>query len=124
MSEFLKLVAATDVPEGTMKEIDSDGHALLVANVGGTFLVADARCPHLGGHLARGVLQGAIVTCPLHHSQFDLSDGHVVRWTDFTGPVLTMAELARHPRPVRVYESAIEDGWVTVGPQKPPTVTP
>jgi 3-phenylpropionate/trans-cinnamate dioxygenase ferredoxin subunit len=124
MGEFIKLIAASEVPEGTMSEVESDGHALLVANVGGTFLVTDARCPHLGGHLARGVLTGAVVTCPLHHSQFDLSDGHVVRWTDFKGAVLTIAELARHPRPLRVYTAAVEDGYVMVGHQKDPVATP
>jgi 3-phenylpropionate/trans-cinnamate dioxygenase ferredoxin subunit len=124
MTEFIRLIEAGQVPEGTMKEVESDGHPLLVANVGGTFRVADARCPHLGGHLAEGVLEGAVVTCPRHHSQFDLTDGHVVRWTDFTGAVLTMAEFAKHPRPLRVYEAAVADGFVTVGPQKAPVVTP
>ena len=29
-----------------------------------------------------GKLDGTIVTCPRHYSQFDLADGRVVRWTD------------------------------------------
>jgi 3-phenylpropionate/trans-cinnamate dioxygenase ferredoxin component len=124
MEGFIRLVAAVDVPEGTMREVDSDGHPLLVANVGDAFYVSDGRCPHLGGHLPEGVLEGSIVTCPRHGSQFDLTDGHVVRWTHFTGVTLTMVELARHPRPLRVYETAVEDGFVMVGPQKPPAVTP
>jgi 3-phenylpropionate/trans-cinnamate dioxygenase ferredoxin subunit len=124
MSGFVNLIAASEVLEGVMKEVESDGHPLLVANVGGRYLVADARCPHLGGHLAEGVLAGAIVTCPRHHSQFDLTDGHVVRWTDFAGAVLTIAELARHPRPLRVYEAVVENGSVMVGRQKNPVATP
>lgn len=124
MDDFIKLVAASEVPEGTMKEVVSDGHPLLVANVGGSFYVSDGRCPHLGGHLPEGVLHGAIVTCPRHGSQFDLTDGHVVRWTHFTGAVLTMVELAKHPRPLRVYETKVEDGFVMVGHQKPPVAMP
>jgi len=124
MSPLIKLVAASEVPDGAMVEVESDGHVLLVANTAGTFHIADGRCPHMGGHLANGVLAGTIVTCPRHHSQFDLSDGHVVRWTDFTGAVLTIAELARHPRPLRVFEASIVDGFVAVGPEKPPPVTP
>jgi 3-phenylpropionate/trans-cinnamate dioxygenase ferredoxin subunit len=124
MSEFIRLIEAGQVPEGTMKEVESGGHPLLVANVGGVFHVADARCPHLGGHLAEGALEDAVVTCPRHHSQFDLTDGHVVRWTDFGGAILTMAELARHPRPLRVYEAVVEDGFVMVGPLKDPVATP
>ena len=120
MSGFIALVAAADVPVGTMKAVELDGHTLLVANAGGEFFVADGRCPHLGGHLDRGVLEGSVVTCPLHHSQFDLADGHVVRWTDWKGAALTIAELSRHPRPLRVYESTVVEGTVMVGAEKAP----
>ena len=118
MSEFIKLVATSEVPQGAMKEVESEGHPLLVARVGGTFLVADARCPHLGGHLAEGVLVGAVVTCPRHHSQFDLTDGRVVRWTDFTGPLEQVNETIRHHRPLQMYEVRVADGVVSVGPPK------
>jgi 3-phenylpropionate/trans-cinnamate dioxygenase ferredoxin subunit len=124
MSGSIELVAADEVPAGTMKAVERDGHALLVAHVGDLFLVSDARCPHLGGHLDRGTLEGSVVTCPLHHSQFDLADGHVVRWTDWKGAVLTIAELARHPRPLRVYEAEVVGGMVLVGAEKPPVPTP
>jgi 3-phenylpropionate/trans-cinnamate dioxygenase ferredoxin subunit len=124
VSGFIDLVPADEVPPGTMKAVEIDGHELLAAHVSGGFLVADARCPHLGGHLDQGVLVGSVVTCPRHHSQFDLTDGHVVRWTDWTGAVLTIGELARHPRPLRVYESEVVGGMVMVGAQKPPAATP
>jgi 3-phenylpropionate/trans-cinnamate dioxygenase ferredoxin subunit len=120
MSGFIELMPAAEVAVGEMKAIEIDDHELLVANVAGVFLIADARCPHLGGHLANGVLEGSVVTCPRHHSQFDLADGHNIRWTDWTGPALSIAELTRHPRPLRVYESQVVDGIVMVGPEKPP----
>lgn len=120
MSGYIELVPAVQVPDGTMTMVEVDGHELLVAHVGESFLVADNRCPHLGGHLASGVLDGAVVTCPRHHSQFDLTDGHVVRWTDWKGAALTMGELVRHPRPLRVYEVKVAGGAVFVGPEKSP----
>ena len=120
MSEFLDVAAADDVSEGQMHEFNVGGHDLLVAHVGGAFHISDAHCPHLHGNLTKGTLEGSIVTCPLHHSQFDLADGHVVRWTDWTGVVKSMAELARHPRPLRVYEVSVVDGRILVGPEKPP----
>jgi len=124
VSGFIELIPAGEVPPGAMKAVELDGHELLIAHVGDVFLVADARCPHLGGHLVQGVLVGSVVTCPRHHSQFDLTDGHVVRWTDWTGAVLTIGELARHPRPLRVYESEVVEGIVMVGAQKLPIATP
>ena len=120
MDEFIDVVSVDGFEVGEMRQVAVESHELLVARVGGAFFVADARCPHLHGHLAKGVLEGTVVTCPLHHSQFDLSDGHCVRWTDWTGPAKTMSELARHPRPLRVYESDVKDGMVRVGPEKPP----
>jgi 3-phenylpropionate/trans-cinnamate dioxygenase ferredoxin component len=120
MSDFIDVASTDGFEDGEMLQATVDGHELLVARIGDEFLIADARCPHLRGHLAKGILEGTVVTCPLHHSQFDLADGHCVRWTDWSGPVKTMGELARHPRPLRVYESDVKDGMVRVGPEKPP----
>jgi 3-phenylpropionate/trans-cinnamate dioxygenase ferredoxin component len=124
MSGFIEVTSVEGLEPGTMREVEVDGHQFLVARIGDTYHVTDGRCPHLGGHLAQGVLDGVVVTCPRHHSQFDLTDGSCLRWTDWTGAVLTVAELAKHPRPLRSYESKVEDGKVYVGPQKPPGRVP
>lgn len=120
MSDFIELTSTEGFASGTMREVELDGHKLLVALVGDSFLVTDARCPHLGGHLELGVLEGSVVTCPRHHSQFDLSDGSCLRWTDWKGAALSIAELAKHPRPLRAYESKVQDGKVFVGAEKAP----
>jgi 3-phenylpropionate/trans-cinnamate dioxygenase ferredoxin subunit len=122
MSDFIEVGSVLEFDDGGMREVAVDGHELLVARVGEAFYVSDARCPHLHGNLTKGSLQGSVVTCPLHHSQFDLADGRCIRWTDWKGPVKTMAELARHPRPLRVYEVEVADGKVLVGPQKRPAL--
>ena len=122
MTGFREVVDAEAVPEGSMQTVELDGHELLIARVADQWHVADNRCPHMGGHLAQGVLDGTIVTCPRHHSQFDLTDGRVLRWTDWKGVVLSVGELLRHPRPLRIYEVKVERGKVLVGPQKAPPV--
>lgn len=119
MADFIELTSTDGFEAGTMRQVDLEGHEFLVARVGDAFYVTDARCAHLGGHLARGVLEGSVVTCPLHHSQYDVTDGRVLRWTDWTGLAQSVAALARHPRPIRAYESKVEGGTVWVGPQKP-----
>ena len=120
MDDYVHLTDISDLGDGAMKQADVDGHEFLVARVGDAYYVSDARCPHLHGHLAKGTLVGSVVTCPLHHSQFDLTDGSVVQWTDFTGAVKSVAEFARHPRPLRVYESSLTGPDLAVGPQKAP----
>jgi 3-phenylpropionate/trans-cinnamate dioxygenase ferredoxin subunit len=118
MSEFIELTSVDGLVDGSMRQVDLEGHEFLVAKIEEQFYITDARCAHLGGHLALGVLEGSVVTCPLHHSQYDLRDGSVLRWTDWSGMALSVAKLARHPRPIRAYESKVEDGKVWLGPQK------
>ena len=120
MSDFMELAGTEVFEPGTMREVELEGHKFLVACVGDEYLVTDARCPHLGGPLVKGDLDGSVVTCPWHHSQFDLRDGSCLRWTGYKGAVLTVAELARHPRPLRTYESKVEAGRLFVGAEKPP----
>ena len=120
MSEYIEALPAVEISAGTMTRIEIDDHDLLIANAGGSYYAADAFCPHLHGHLWEGTLEGTVLTCPRHGSQFDLADGHCVRWTEWSGAVKSMAEFARHPRPLRVYECVVEDGKVLVGPQKEP----
>lgn len=123
MSEFLSLIAASEVPNGTMKAVEVEGHDFLVANVGGEFFVTDAHCPHLHGNLSRGTLEGTVLTCPLHGSQFDVRDGSVIRWTDWGDTLRKVGSLVRHPRRLRTYEAEVVDGIVKVGPQKEPPDT-
>jgi 3-phenylpropionate/trans-cinnamate dioxygenase ferredoxin subunit len=118
MDDFIELTSTDGFEDGTMRQVDLEEHEFLVAKIAGRFYITDARCAHLGGHLVRGVLEGSVVTCPLHHSQYDLRDGTVLRWTDWSGMALSVAKLTRHPRPIRAYESKVEDGKVWVGPQK------
>lgn len=114
----MDLVGTDEVGDGRMVGVKADGHQYLVARVGERYYVADGRCPHLHGNLVKGTLEGTVVTCPLHHSQFDLADGSVVRWTNLHGAALTVASAVRGPRPLPVYEVDVTDGRVRVGPAR------
>jgi 3-phenylpropionate/trans-cinnamate dioxygenase ferredoxin subunit len=119
MSGYTDVLGAEELADGAMTKVEAHGVTLLLARTGDTFYAAQSRCPHVGGNLARGTLEGTIVQCPLHGSRFDLRDGRVVRWTEFTGAVQAVDETLRHPRPLRVYEVRVEGGRVLVGPEKP-----
>ena len=120
MSEYITATSVEGFESGTMRRVEVEDHEFLVAKVGDTFYVADDRCPHLHGDLSRGTLEGTIVTCPRHHSQFDLVDGSVVRWTDFEGAVKSVATLVRHPRTLRTYAVRIDGDMLSIGPEKTP----
>lgn len=44
-------------------------------NIEGVFYALDGVCPHQGGPLGKGAVQGHVVTCPWHGWQFDVRDG-------------------------------------------------
>ncbi|MFH1651977.1 MAG: Rieske (2Fe-2S) protein [Chloroflexota bacterium] len=105
---YYPAVRTDELADGNMKSVPVEGHELLIARVGNKYYAADNRCPHMGGRLAQGSLEGTVVTCPLHASRFDLADGKVLRWTDFSRPVVTLMKIFKPARPLRVYPVKIE----------------
>ncbi len=75
MPEWKHLITASDCPEGESREVVVAGHVLAVFNVSGTFYVLDGICPHQGGPLGKGQLNGCVVTCPWHGWQFNVTTG-------------------------------------------------
>jgi 3-phenylpropionate/trans-cinnamate dioxygenase ferredoxin component len=108
MQEFTEVAKINDFKPGTMRKIIIDEHEYLLVMVQDKFYATDNRCPHMGGNLSMGKLDGIILTCPRHYSQFDLTDGHVVRWTDWVGIKLGISKLVRSPRPIHTYEVKVE----------------
>ncbi len=78
MPTFVKACATSDVAPGTAKQVSVEGKELAVFNIDGTFRVIDNECPHRGGPLAEGDIEGCLVTCPWHAWQFDVTSGESV----------------------------------------------
>jgi nitrite reductase/ring-hydroxylating ferredoxin subunit len=68
----------SEIPPGSIKEVRVAGQPIAVANVGGTFYAINGTCLHRGGPLGQGQLEGAVVTCPWHGWQFDVTTGKAV----------------------------------------------
>ena len=120
MDEYMQLTTTEGLGSGGLKGASIEDHEMLVARVGDEYFITDARCPHMHGYLPDGKLEGTIITCPRHHSQFDVRDGHVVRWTDWEGAMLSVGKLLRHARPLRTFAVKIEGENILVGPEKAP----
>lgn len=75
MPRTIPLISTDDIAAGSTAEIVADGQIFAVFNVDGTFHVLDGICPHAGGPLGKGKLQGQVVTCPWHGWQFDVANG-------------------------------------------------
>ncbi len=115
VSDRVVQVAKTgELKDGSMKEFTVEGREIFLARVGDRIFAADNICPHMGGKLGRGKLNGTIVTCPRHHSQFDLVDGRVVRWTDWNPVILPFAKILRSPRPIVTFPVTVEGDNILV----------
>jgi nitrite reductase/ring-hydroxylating ferredoxin subunit len=66
MSTFVRACAVSEVEAGTGKTVTVDGKELALFNIAGAFHAIDNTCPHRGGPLGEGELEGCIVTCPWH----------------------------------------------------------
>jgi len=111
---FVEMATINELTEGSMKMATIEGREILLARVGNNYYSADNRCPHMGGNLSQGKLEGTVVTCPRHHSQFDLTDGHVVRWTDWSGLKLSLGKVLKSPRSLKMHEVKVEGEKIMV----------
>ncbi len=80
MPQRVRVAAAAELPPGKCVAINVGANRVAVFNVGGEYFAIDDKCPHRGGPLSEGELDGTTVSCPWHAATFDLRSGAV------TGP--------------------------------------
>jgi len=73
-----KAADLSELPAGTIREVQVGGKPVALANVGGTIYAINGTCLHRGGPLGQGMLEGTVVTCPWHGWQFDVLTGKAV----------------------------------------------
>ena len=99
MANFVKVAEVGDLAPGSGKCVEVNGKQIALFNVDGAWYAIDNTCLHRGGPLGEGELEGAVVTCPWHGWQYDVTTG-----------VNTMDESERVER----YEVKVEAGSVLV----------
>ena len=88
------------VEENKLYRVVVSGVPVVLLRQGLQYYAISATCPHAGGPLDEGELQGDVVQCPWHGSRFRMRDGRVL-----TGPATTKA-----PR----YDVRVSNGQVEV----------
>lgn len=78
MPDFVRVADASEVVPGSGRCVEVNGKQIALFNAGGTFYAIDNECLHRGGPLAEGELDGAVVTCPWHGWQYDITTGQNV----------------------------------------------
>jgi nitrite reductase/ring-hydroxylating ferredoxin subunit len=70
-----KVTTKKDIPVGGSKIVQQGDQEIALFNVEGSFYAMDNKCPHRGGPLGEGSLEGCKVTCPWHGWEFDVTTG-------------------------------------------------
>ncbi len=96
------VAALGELPDGATRVVYAGGEQVALFNIGGRVYAIENRCSHANGPLADGRVEGTLVTCPYHDSQFDLTTGQPTR--------------APAQRPLATYRTKVEDGAVFLAP--------
>jgi len=99
MAEFIAAASIDEVPPGGSKVVAIGDREIALFNIRGTFYAIDNVCPHQGGPLAEGWLDGTIVTCPWHAWCFDVATGR-----------MTLGDFAR----VDAFEVQVEGSIISI----------
>ena len=84
MAQFVKVAKESELPdtEGTLEEVQGmgtlvevEGNRLALFNMEGEVFAIDDACPHDGGPLSEGPVQGDQVVCPWCGSRFSFMSG-------------------------------------------------
>jgi len=114
MAEFREVSKIDELKDGRMKTVTVAGREILLARVGAKYFAAESRCTHMGASLSQGKLEGTVVTCSRHGSQFDLSNGQVVRWLKGSGLTSTLGKIFKPPKSLTTYNVKVEQDRVLV----------
>jgi len=101
VSDFVPVADVASLPPGHGRTVHVKGRLFAVFNVSGKFCAVDNDCPHKGGPLGGGLLEGNKIVCPLHGWGFDAETG--------------VCDV-RPDRPVKTYPTRVRDGQVEIQP--------
>ena len=74
----MTVARVSDLSPGEARLVEVGGRAIALFRREEGWYAIDNTCPHRGCPLAEGEVEGFLVTCPCHGSQFDIRTGAVI----------------------------------------------
>jgi nitrite reductase/ring-hydroxylating ferredoxin subunit len=71
----VRVAGAGEINPGEGRVVEAGGRTVALFNVDGHYYAIDNACPHRGGPLGEGDLEGAVVACPWHAWRWDVRTG-------------------------------------------------
>lgn len=69
------VVKLAEVLPGHCRSVQADGIGVALCNVNGMIYALDNTCPHAGGPLGEGSLNGELIECPWHGWRYNVRTG-------------------------------------------------
>jgi len=77
MSSFVSVAKVSDFDNQQAKCVEVEGKSIALFKLGDEFFAIDDTCPHKGGSLSDGNIEGDEVECPWHGACFNIRSGKV-----------------------------------------------
>lgn len=99
---------------GDKKSFEVNGTKILLINTQEGLFATQAKCPHMGAPLEKGVMvTDDIIMCKFHRAEFNIKTGKVDQWACFP-PGIQALNIFRGEKDLATYETKIEDGKIYV----------
>ncbi len=72
---YQAVARAHEIEEGVLREVFVHGRPVVLVSLDGQPRAFEGTCPHAGGPLADGQLDGSTIRCPMHGWSFDVLTG-------------------------------------------------
>ena len=114
MTHFTAAGEVTDYKNGDKKKVIIEGIEIMLVKTNGKYFAVSNRCPHLNASLSRGKLEGTVITCPSHGTQFDVTTGKVVRWLKGIGSWSVVSDEFKEKNALKTYNVKVENDTIDV----------
>lgn len=82
MANLVKVTTVSELEEGRGRVFNVQGQQVGIFKLGDQVYGIQNICPHKGGPLGEGEVDGTVVSCPWHGWEFDLANGGVCTMND------------------------------------------
>jgi nitrite reductase/ring-hydroxylating ferredoxin subunit len=112
---WIKVLSESELSEGTRQVVKVQDHSILLIHENGEVYAMLNACPHMRLPLKGGkITDGETITCPFHHSAFDLHTGDVKAWSPWPPVVGKMLGSVSREKALRVFPTRIDEGSIWI----------
>lgn len=116
--EWFRTIPEEELGEGERQVFQVGEHSILLIRHDGEVYAIGSACPHMRLPLKGAKIHDHTLTCPWHHSAFDLESGDVMDWSPWPPGVGRVLGTLSREKALPIYASKVEDGsiWVAIAP--------